>query len=185
MSNDLIVGKLIIGGGTPEVGGKCFIYGNKLCIPLGSGGGGSTGDATTLASDIIYGKTAYIATGKVTGTIQKLSATTYTPGTLDQIISSGKYLDGSQTILGDVNLIPSNIKEGVTIFGILGTHSGESSRIIYCTNWTIISSNISARGAKSGSLSKGLTNIIPFSGLARPTINKSDWVIISDQIDLQ
>lgn len=184
MSNDLIIGNLIIGSGTPEVGRKCFIYGNKLCIPLGKGDGGDTSDATALASDILFGKTAYIATGKVSGTIQTISAETWIPGTLDQIIPSGKYLAGSQTIVGDINLIPSNIKSGITIFGVVGTHSGGSESILFVTDWKIISSNISAKGAKSGGNSKGLVNIIPFNGLIKPEAKETDWAIISDEIEL-
>lgn len=53
-------------------------------------------------------------------------ATTYTPGTTDQTISSGTYLTGTQTISGDSDLVAGNIKQGVTIFGVEGTYSGAS-----------------------------------------------------------
>lgn len=52
------------------------------------------------------------------------SATTYTPTTSNQTIASGTYLTGTQTIKGDANLKASNIAQGVSIFGITGTHSG-------------------------------------------------------------
>ena len=52
------------------------------------------------------------------------AATTYTPGTTDQTISSGTYLTGTQTISGDADLVAGNIKQGVTIFGVEGTYSG-------------------------------------------------------------
>ena len=51
-------------------------------------------------------------------------AQTYTPGTTDQTIATYQYLTGAQTILGDANLIASNIVSGVTIFGVTGTASG-------------------------------------------------------------
>jgi len=54
------------------------------------------------------------------------SSQTYTPGTTNQTISSGQYLTGTQTISGDANLVAANIADGVTIFGVLGTHSGGS-----------------------------------------------------------
>ena len=57
--------------------------------------------------------------------VQRLSASAYTPGSISMMISGGVYLSESQTILGDVNLVPENIVEGVSIFGIVGTlHSG-------------------------------------------------------------
>ena len=51
-------------------------------------------------------------------------ATTYTPGTTNQTIASGTYCSGSQTIKGDENLVAANIAEGVSIFGVTGTHTG-------------------------------------------------------------
>ena len=58
------------------------------------------------------------------------AATTYTPTTTNQTIASGTYLTGAQTIKGDANLVASNIKSGVSIFGVNGTlveGSGSSS----------------------------------------------------------
>lgn len=48
-------------------------------------------------------------------------AQTYTPTTTNQTISSGRWLTGAQTIKGDANLVASNIKSGVSIFGVSGT----------------------------------------------------------------
>lgn len=55
------------------------------------------------------------------------SATTYTPTTSDQTIAAGTYCSGVQTIKGDANLIASNIKSGISIFGITGTASSGGS----------------------------------------------------------
>ena len=57
----------------------------------------------------------------LTGTIPSKDAQTYTPKTTNQTIASGQFLNGVQTILGDSDLIASNIKKGIDIFGILGT----------------------------------------------------------------
>lgn len=83
--------------------------------------GQNTSDATATASQILSPYTAYVASGKVTGTIQSQPAQTFTPGTANQTIQSGVYLSGEQTVLGDSNLVPENIKTGVSIFGISGT----------------------------------------------------------------
>lgn len=88
--------------------------------------GTDTSDATATASQILAPYTAYVASGKVTGTIQSQGAQTITPGTSNQIIQAGKYLSGAQTILGDSDLIPGNIKNGVSIFGVSGTYSGQT-----------------------------------------------------------
>lgn len=94
---------------------------------LESEGGIDTSDATAAPNDILNEKTAYVNGEKITGTIESLDATTYTPSAENQVISQGKYLSGDQTILGDSNLIPENIKAGVSIFNVEGTLSGGSS----------------------------------------------------------
>ena len=58
-------------------------------------------------------------------------ARTYTPGTSNQTIAAGQWLAGSQIILGDANLISSNIKDGVSIFGVYGTYLGGSLNFTY------------------------------------------------------
>lgn len=77
---------------------------------------------------------------KTVGTAK--AATTYTPGTSNQIISAGYYLTGNQTIKGDTNLVASNIKSGTSIFGITGSlqsfievNANTSSEIEFAPKW--------------------------------------------------
>lgn len=56
--------------------------------------------------------------------ITKIEATEYIPGTSNQTIASGQYLNGVQTIKGDANLVAGNIKSGVSIFGVSGSYAG-------------------------------------------------------------
>lgn len=83
-------------------------------------GGTDTSDATAVASQILAPYTAYVANGKVTGTMTSQGAQTITPGATNQTIQSGRYLSGTQTILGDADLTPDNIAKGVSIFGVSG-----------------------------------------------------------------
>lgn len=62
--------------------------------------------------------------GYIDQSIATKGAHTYTPGTANQVINAGQYLSGAQTIAGDPNLIPSNIRKGKTIFGITGSFFG-------------------------------------------------------------
>ena len=82
----------------------------------------STGLVTATASQ----SAGYVSSGtkSVTYQLTTQSAQTITPGTSDQTIASGKYLTGTQTIKGDADLIPGNIKAGVNIFGVSGNYSG-------------------------------------------------------------
>lgn len=84
-----------------------------------------TSDATATADDILLGKTAYLAAGKETGKIQTLGEQTIIPDVSDKTIGPGVYLSGQQTVKGDANLVPANIKSGVSIFGVNGTCSPE------------------------------------------------------------
>lgn len=82
----------------------------------------SSGD---VVFDVDINASGYVSSGSVqftdTGAVSVQGAQTIIPGTTNQTIASGRYLTGAQTILGDANLVASNIVSGVTIFGITGT----------------------------------------------------------------
>lgn len=80
-----------------------------------------TSDANAAAGDILSGKSAYVNGLKVNGNIPFKAAATIIPGTSNQTISAGQYLQDDQIILGDTNLLASNIKKGVSIFGVNGS----------------------------------------------------------------
>lgn len=65
--------------------------------------------------------TAQSASVTLTAAVTTKAAATITPGTSNQEIASGTYLTGKQTISGDANLLASNIKSGVSIFGVAGS----------------------------------------------------------------
>ena len=103
-------------------------YQNVPEVDIPKSGGGTakfmdTDDANAAATDMLSGKTAYVNGTKITGQIPSKAAQTYTPTTSDQTIAAGQYLIGAQTVKGDANLLPVNIAQGVSIFGVQGSLS--------------------------------------------------------------
>lgn len=78
-----------------------------------------TPDSGKVLSSVSVGAipSNYVGTG-----VTRKAAQTYTPTTTDQTIAAGQYLTGAQTVKGDANLVAANIKDGVTIFGVQGSH---------------------------------------------------------------
>ena len=109
------------------------------------------------AADLLAGKELIDQDGiLLTGTMPSLTAQTITPGVSDQVIASGRYLSGAVTVSGDSNLVASNIKSGVSIFGVNGSitpiryvklsssdFSGISLILIECSLITVSTSLIS------------------------------------------
>lgn len=92
--------------------------------------GYDTSQVTATANTVRSGYKFVNSSGQlITGTIPSKGAQTYTPKTVSQTISSGQYLSGNQTIQGDGNLVASNIKSGVSIFGVSGSYTGNISVI--------------------------------------------------------
>ena len=84
--------------------------------------GYDTSQVTATANTVRSGYKFVNSSGQlITGTIPSKGAQTYTPKTVSQTIAKGQYLSGNQTIQGDGNLVASNIKSGVSIFGVSGT----------------------------------------------------------------
>lgn len=69
--------------------------------------------------------TATAGSKSATKQLSAQAAKTVTPSTADQTaVSSGKYTTGAVTVKGDANLKAENIAEGVSIFGVAGSHTG-------------------------------------------------------------
>lgn len=89
----------------------------------------NTQDATAADSEILSGKIAYVKGSKKTGTMKNNAGVTGTISTKEQsyTIPQG-YHDGSGKVsiasTEQAKLIPSNIREGVTVLGVIGEMSG-------------------------------------------------------------
>lgn len=91
---------------------------------------GITCDANGLITASVNQSSGFVtaATKTATKQLSTLGATTYTPGTTQQAINAQVYLTGAQTIQGDANLVSSNIKSGVSIFGVAGSLEADTKQ---------------------------------------------------------
>ena len=87
-------------------------------------------DATAGTGDVLSGKTFYQGGAKKTGTMPNRGAVVITPSTQNQTIPAG-YHNGQGYVKGDVNLVPANIAEGKTVFGVQGTANSFRDRVLH------------------------------------------------------
>lgn len=75
--------------------------------------------------------TGFVAGGSANATQQlpTQNALTIQPRTFTQSVQGQHYLLGDIDVLGDANLKPENIKDGVTIFGVTGTAKGSGGMV--------------------------------------------------------
>ncbi len=82
----------------------------------------ATAAGTATAGDVLSGKTfSNSSANGITGTMADKGGMSFTPGATAQTIAAG-YYNGTGTVAGDADLISANIKNGVNIFGVIGTY---------------------------------------------------------------
>ena len=107
----------------------------------------ATGAAT--AAQVLTGVGFSNAAGAGTGTMPNIGVQTITPGTAAQTISAG-YHNGSGMVAGDADLAAGNLKQGVDLFGVVGTYPlAGVARTGQATSY-------SATGGEDGDLQKGV-----------------------------
>lgn len=140
-AGDVLAGKVIVGPDGEPLTGTLALSGNASDGQVLSGQTYYNTDAKTKRTGTMPNKEAvnqslaingsytipegyHNGNGKVTQSVKTKGAQTFTPGRSNQSIGANQWLSGAQTILGDPNLKPENIKKGVPIFGNVGTHEG-------------------------------------------------------------
>lgn len=74
----------------------------------------------------------YYPAGVSTSLVKYFGVNVITPGNnLIKLQTQNKYVGANISIRGDANLIPANIKNGVSIFGVNGTYTGSQNPIPY------------------------------------------------------
>ena len=89
--------------------------------------------------------------GYIDQSIATKGAQTYTPSTVNQTVGAGQYLSGTQTIAGDANLVPGNIRKGKKIFGVTGTFEGLADAYYLFYNGNLVN-NFSIATAQLGKI---------------------------------
>ena len=172
----MAINKVIYGGTTliditdttavaSDVASGKYFYGKDGVKTEGSSTKDSdTTDANASASEILYGRTAYVNKNKITGEMTNNGAVTGTISTKAQeyTVPQG-YHDGSGKVsissVEQQKIIPQNIKSGITVLGVEGTYSGEA---------------VSVESNKTATPSASQQVITPSSGydyLAQVTVN--------------
>ena len=140
-AGDVLAGKVIVGPDGEPLTGTLALSGNASDGQVLSGQTYYNTDAKTKRTGTMPNKEAvnqslaingsytipegyHNGNGKVTQSVKTKGAQTFTPGRSNQSIGANQWLSGAQTIMGDPNLKPENIKKGVPIFGNVGTHEG-------------------------------------------------------------
>ncbi|MCP4353954.1 MAG: DUF1566 domain-containing protein, partial [Desulfobacterales bacterium] len=118
----------------------------------------STGDA--VAGEILTGKIGWANGSPVTGTMADNGAFGLSCGAGDQGVTAGYYSGG--TLAGDADLVSTNIKSSVTVFGVTGTvieSSGDAAAGDVFTGKTF--SNAGAAGVSGTMADNGAVSITP------------------------
>lgn len=127
-------------------------------------------DANGTAANLLANKVLYGKGQRITGTMPNNGAKIITPSTTNQAIPAG-YHDGSGYVKGDVNLLPANIKNGVTIFGKTGTYNPLSTLVAGENIFLSFPSPYAFRGSNSSDPSMGGSAKLTFQTLVGGTLN--------------
>ena len=128
-ASDLRSGKQLVGADGSVVTGTLAEVTQATPSISVSSGGLITATATQSGGIVASGSKS------ATKQLPTQAAKTVTPGTTNQTaVASGRYTTGAVTVKGDANLKEENIAEGVSIFGVSGTHKGATPEYTALSN---------------------------------------------------
>ena len=135
---------------------------------------GTATSGTATVGQVLTGRTFTSSAGiGVTGTMPNNGAVSITPGTASQAIAAG-YHNGSGSVAGDADLVAGNIKNGVNLFGVVGTAATSGALLktgqttCYDTAGTLVAC---AGTGQDGELQKGITRSFTDNGNGTVTDN--------------
>lgn len=112
-------------------------------------------------------------------------STTITPSTFTKTaVASGKYTTGNVYVAGDSDLVASNIKSGVSIFGVNGSYAGSPTIYTKGTTEVVTSDGLTIQFLATGNLSfyysthKLISFMVRYGGgesLAYNEITQMEW----------
>ena len=200
-------GKVAISGSANIVSGNIKKGVNILGVTgtLEQNTGIDTTDATASASDILTGKTAYVAGSKITGTMANRSSATIKVSKKGTAVGipNGYYRNSYAAIDNNAvaDLVEGNIKKGITILGVTGTletgSSGGGNSTYNCeayvisdvSNPTVVmnnTSNLKVYGYAQSSSDKFMFDGNRYAnvnyGLGAPTYINATYSISSGQL---
>lgn len=136
----------------------------------------STGLITASAEQ----SAGYVSAGTKSATmqLQTRGERVITPGKDSITILAGNYLTGNQIIVGSDDLIPENIRKGVTIFGVTGTYepaTGPYSILASTTSFTkpndwTIRLTLNSQGIADGVFKSGVKYQLVIDGVSKGTV---------------
>lgn len=95
----------------------------------------TTGKFTATSKVKTSGYISTSETKTASYTITRYLGGEYTPTKESKTVSlTGNYCTGDAVIKGDNNLVPENIKKGISIFGVQGSYAGDGGNVISITS---------------------------------------------------
>ena len=182
MANNQYINKVIYGGDIlidltgDTVSATDVLSGKTFHLPSGEQKAGSctydadTSDATANAAEILISKTAYKNGSKVTGTMPNRESVTgtITSKAQEYTVPQGYHDGGGKVSIDSTEqgkLIPTNIRNGVTILGVEGSMTGTEDVNAQSTTVTPSTSSqvITPTTPTYNYLAQVTVNAIPFS----------------------